>query len=243
MCLVSRSKTAPSTPTLPLAAMAAYQIAKVRPVLVELEAAEAAYPAMAEQAAISQEAAGAAAPEETEGVELVGVEAAEVEPYLMVQAERTAPPVPADTSAAVQAENSKVLAVMPPAPAAAAVAAGRRVIASSLRKLDPMEPMVPTEEEGAAEAATTITRRGAGVAVMADLAVAVVVQGRSGLSSVVRTEEMVDLAEERASAWAPTLIRTALPETGAVSEEVATAVVAVGVELWEAPSSIKAVKL
>jgi hypothetical protein len=55
-------------------------------------------------------------------------------------------------------------------------------------------------------------------------------------------EEMGDLAAAQASASAPTLIRTALPETGAVSEGVVTAVaVAVGVELSEAPSSIKAV--
>jgi hypothetical protein len=57
-------------------------------------------------------------------------------------------------------------------------------------------------------------------------------------------EEMVDLAAAPASALAPRLMSTALPETRAVSEEVVMAVaVAVEVELSEAPSSIKAVSL
>jgi hypothetical protein len=55
-------------------------------------------------------------------------------------------------------------------------------------------------------------------------------------------EEMVDLAAAQASASAPRLISTANPETEAVSEEVVTEVaVVVGVELSEAPSSIKVV--
>ena len=56
-------------------------------------------------------------------------------------------------------------------------------------------------------------------------------------------EEMVVLVAARASASAPTLIRTANPGTEAVSEEAVTAVaVAVEAELSEAPSSIKAVR-
>jgi len=57
-------------------------------------------------------------------------------------------------------------------------------------------------------------------------------------------EEMADLAAAQASASAPALICTALPETVVVSEGVVTAVaVAAGAELSEAPSSIKAVRL
>jgi hypothetical protein len=56
-------------------------------------------------------------------------------------------------------------------------------------------------------------------------------------------EEMVDSAAALASASAQTLICTASPETGAVSEEAVTAVaVAVEAELWEAPSSMTTVR-
>jgi len=78
---------------------------------------------------------------------------------------------------------------------------------------------------------------------MADLAAAVVVQGRSGLPSVAVMEEMVDLAAAQVSAWAQTLIRTVNPETRRHSEEVVTAVaVAVEAELSAAPSSMTAVR-
>ena len=69
---------------------------------------------------------------------------------------------------------------------------------------------------GGGEAAPVSTYdnfRGAEVAAMAVLAAEGVPQGRTGLSLVARMEEMVDLAAAQASAWAPTLIRTALPET------------------------------
>ena len=85
---------------------------------------------------------------------------------------------------------------------------------------------------------------GAAVEGMAVMAVAGAPQGRTGLSSVAVMEEMVDLAVVQASGSAPKLIQTALPESQAVSEEPATAVVAeVGVELSEARSSIKAALL
>jgi len=85
---------------------------------------------------------------------------------------------------------------------------------------------------------------GAAVGGMAVLAAAAAPQDRTGLSSLAVMEEMVDLAVAQASGSAPRLIRTANPDSRAVSEGVATAVVvAEGVELWEAPSSIKAVQL
>ena len=85
---------------------------------------------------------------------------------------------------------------------------------------------------------------GAAVGGMAVLAVAVAPLDRTGLSSQAVMEEMVGLAAAQASGSAPKLIRTANPDSRAASEEVATAVVvAAGVELWEAPSSIKAAQL
>ena len=60
-----------------------------------------------------------------------------------------------------------------------------------------------------------MTRREAAVVAMADLAVAVAPQERTGLSSVAVMEEMADLAAAQASEWAPKLISTANPETEA----------------------------
>ncbi len=102
--------------------------------------------------------------------------------------------------------------------------------------------MVTTEEEAAA-AALALARWGAEMVATADLAAAVLLPGRHGPSSVALMEEMVDLAAAQASASAPRLIRTALPVTKALSEEVVTAVaVAVEAELSEAPSSMTAVR-
>ena len=134
------------------------------------------------------------------------------------------------------------MAMMPLAPVAAAVEEDRLMGASSATSMDPMEPMAPTA--AVAPEAASATVEGAAVVATADLAVVVVVQGRSGLSSVALMEEMVDLAAAQASASAPTLIRTALPETRALSAEVVTAVaVAVVAEPSEAPSSMTAVRL
>ena len=94
-----------------------------------------------------------------------------------------------------------------------------------------------------ANPAKAVTSTRAEVAVMADLAAVVLAPERCGLPSLAVTEEMADLAAAQASALAPTLICTALPETEALSEEVATAVaVAEEVELSEAPSSMRAVR-
>src|SRR5437899_3898381 len=135
------------------------------------------------------------------------------------------------------------MAMMPLAPAAAEEEEERAVGASSTASVDPMEPTAPTAAVAEEEAPTAITRRGAAVVATAVLAAEVAAQGRSGPSSVALMEEMVDLAAAQASAWAPTLIRTALPETRPLSEEAVTAVaVAVGAELSEAPSSMTAVR-
>src|SRR3954468_17891691 len=105
-----------------------------------------------------------------------------------------------------------------------------------------MGEMVTTAEVAAA-AAPALARWEAEVVATAVLAVAVLVQGRPGLSSVALMEEMVDLAAALASVWAPTLIRTALLETEAPSEELVTVVaVAAEAELSAAPSSMTAVR-
>src|SRR5215831_13294947 len=98
-----------------------------------------------------------------------------------------------------------------------------------------MGEMVTTE---AAAAPPALARWGAEVVATGDLAVVVVVRGRSSLSSAAVMEEMLDLAAAQALEWAPTLICTANPETRPLSEEAVTAVVvAVEAELSEAPSS------
>src|ERR1700741_5262816 len=95
-----------------------------------------------------------------------------------------------------------------------------------------------TTEAAAEAAAQALARWGAEMAATADLAVAVLLPGRPGPSSVALTGERVDLAAAQASASAPSLIRMALPETRALSAEVVTAVaVAVVGELSAAPSS------
>jgi|SRR5215469_2191122 len=105
-----------------------------------------------------------------------------------------------------------------------------------------MGQMAPTEEQEAA-AARALAIWGAEMAATAALVEAVARQERTGLSSVEVMEEMVDLAAAQASALAPTLIHTALPETAALSEEAVTVVaVAVEAELSEAPSSMTAVR-
>lgn len=121
---LSTSRTAPSIPTSPLAAMAAPQATFAFLVLVLVQVVAAvAYLAMAVARALAVAgAAVAAAPEETVVVEfLVTAEAAEVAPYSMVQAALTSRPVPADSSVVVQAAISGAMAMVAPAPAAEAV--------------------------------------------------------------------------------------------------------------------------
>jgi hypothetical protein len=146
--------------------------------------------------------------------------------------------------AAAQAVTT-IMAMVPLAPAAAVVVEENPLAASS-PSMEEMEPMAPTVAVGlaAASACQSRARTRAAVAATAGLAGAGAPQEQSSLPSLALMEEMADLAAAQASASAPALICTALPETGVVSEGVVTAVaVAAGVELSEAPSSIKAVQL
>ena len=113
--------------------------------------------------------------------------------------------------------------------------------------MEAMEPMAPTAAVAVAAVLAhptmAVATMRAVVVVMADLAAEVEAQGQSARSSVAVMEGTVDLVAAQASASAPTLICTANRETGDVSEEVVMAVaVAVEAELWEAPSSMTAVR-
>ena len=146
-----------------------------------------------------------------------------------------------DTSAVARAAATEITAIMPLALAAEAGEAALTVGISTIWE-ERMEPMAPTAvvEAGAA----TALPLGAAAVATAGLAEEEPPQECSGLISLALMEEMVDLAAVQALASAQKLMSTALPETGAVSEEALTAVaVAVAVELSEAPSSIKAVSL
>jgi hypothetical protein len=116
------SKTAPSIPTSLLAATAAPQETFAFLVLVLVQVAAAvAYPATAgEQASKAAAEVVVAAPEETVGDLVTQVEA-EVAQSSMVQAALTSRPVPVDSSVVVQAATSGAMAMVAPAPEAAAV--------------------------------------------------------------------------------------------------------------------------
>ncbi len=105
-CQLSTSRTAPSIPTSPLAAMAATQVASPLMVLVEVAAAVAC-PAMAGFPAVKVEAAVAVAPEETVGMDSVEVEAVEVAPSSMARTVKSREAL-ADTSAVVAAAAARV---------------------------------------------------------------------------------------------------------------------------------------
>src|SRR5579862_6101380 len=180
------------------------------------------------------------------GVELLRVAAVEeVAPSSLVETVLAEPVAVVHTYAAAQAVTP-IMAMVPLAPAAAVVVEENPLAASSPPSMVEMEPMPPTVAVGlaAASACQSRARTRAAVAATAGLAAAGGPQEHSRRSSLAVMEEMADLAAAQASASAPVLICTALPETGGVSEGVETAVaVAAGVELSEAPSSIKAVQL
>jgi len=183
----------------------------------------------------------AAAPEEAVEMDLAEVEAAEVAPSSMVQADSTTRVVPADSFVVVQAATSRAMATVALVPAAAVVEEEKTVGAWGAEDLT--EPMAPTAAAAVEAEATSITHREAAVVATAVLAGAVAAQGRSGLSSVAVMEGMVDMAAAQASEWAPTLICTANLETRPLSEEVVTAVAAaVEAEVSEAPSSMRVVR-
>ena len=184
------------------------------------------------------------APEGMVGVELLRVAAVEeVAPSSMVETVLAETVAVVHFYAAAQAVTT-IMAMVPLAPAAAVVE--ENPLAASSPSMEEMEPMAPTVAVGlaAASACQSRARTRAAVAATAGLAGAGAPQEQSSLPSLALMEEMADLAAAQASASAPALICTALPETGVVSEGVVTAVaVAAGVELSEAPSSIKAVQL
>jgi hypothetical protein len=229
-------KTAPLNPTSPLAAMAATaQIVLMHSMLMEVAEA-VAYPAVAGASSLEVAVEVAVAPEETVAMhflmEAMEAAQAEVAPSSMVETVDQRGAV-AHTSAVAQAAAKIMMAMMPLAPAEVEVEAAQPV--------GEMAAVAPTAEV-AVEPAPALARFRAAVVATPVLAAEVVPQGSTGHSPTVLMEGMADLAAAPASASAPLLIRTGNPEIRAVSEEVVTAVaVAAGVELSEAPSSIKAV--
>jgi hypothetical protein len=182
--------------------MAATQVAFLIWVKVQAEAA-VAYPATAGEAALAVAEAVAEAPEETVGMELLlAVAEVVVAPSLMVETVPTRVAV-AHTSAVAQVA-AKIMAMVPLAPAAVAAEEERSAAASYSFSMEAMEPMEPTAAVAVAvvlaHPTTAVVSMRAEVVVMADLAVVVEAQGRSGLCSPAVMEEMADLAAAQASA-------------------------------------------